>query len=149
MDAFKLLKTDHDQTKEKFKVLLEQDPIDRKAVKDLCKGWKLHMEAEEKFVYPPLKKIKSTEDKSEEGELEHDEAQTYMDALTDDDDMEEMAYKVKLEMLHLAVEHHIEEEEQDLFPLARKALSKEQIEEMTKKVEPLLEKSLKLSAVKK
>jgi hemerythrin-like domain-containing protein len=101
------------------------------------------MEMEEIYFYPLMEKYKATGELAEEAELEHNEAKKFIDALLKKT-LDEAEYKVKLEMLHMAIEHHIEEEENELFPKAKEKLSKAQIEDITQKMLALKEKREKV-----
>src|SRR5690242_7557678 len=123
MNFFTLLKQEHKEAKETFKTLLDADKINRRETELLCDKLLLHMEMEEKFFYPMVEEYKITEDMAEEAELEHTEAKKFIRALKNGAELDEVEYKVKLEMLKLGIEHHAEEEEKELFPAAKKALS--------------------------
>jgi len=139
MDFFKLLKDDHKEAKAAFKTLLKNDEIDRDETTVLCEKLILHTEMEEKYLYPVMESYKETQELSEEAELEHTEAKKFIKSLLGSK-LDDTEYKVKLEMLQLAIEHHIDEEEKELFPLAEKRLSKNQIQEITEKMLALKEK---------
>ncbi|MEB3246202.1 MAG: hemerythrin domain-containing protein [Vampirovibrionales bacterium] len=130
MDFFSLLKQEHQEAKDLFEEILDTEPIDRAKTELLCEKLKLHMEMEETFFYPEIEDLKKTKEMTQEGELEHDEAKKYMKALLKSD-LDDIEYKVKLEMLKLSVVHHVDEEESDLFPEAKKVLSKTQIDRIT------------------
>jgi hemerythrin-like domain-containing protein len=143
MNFFTLLKQEHKEAKDTFKKLLKADKIDRKETQTLCYKLLLHMEMEESYFYPEMEKYKVSKDLSEEANLEHDEAKAFIDALLTSK-LDEMAYKVKLEMLQLCIEHHADEEEDELFPVAQKKLSDAQISAITDKMMALKDKKQKI-----
>jgi hemerythrin superfamily protein len=49
---FSLLKEQHKEAKILFKEALASDPVDREKAKKVCKKLALHMELEEKYLYP-------------------------------------------------------------------------------------------------
>jgi hemerythrin-like domain-containing protein len=139
MNFFNLLKAEHKEAKSEFKALLKLDEPDSERTGVLCQKLLLHMEMEEKYFYPEMEQYKSTEELSEEAQLEHAEAKKIIKSLLNNK-LDDVEYKVKLEMLQLAIEHHIEEEEKELFPLAEKKLSAQQVEEISNKMLALKEK---------
>ena len=147
MNFLTLLKQEHKEAKDTFKTLLNQEKIDHAITEELCHKLLLHMEMEEKYLYPTMEEFKATEDLSEEAELEHTEAKKFITALLNGK-LDEMEYKVKLEMLQLGVEHHIEEEENKLFPIAKTKLSDAQVKEISEQMIALKEKKSKTVAVK-
>lgn len=140
MNFFTLLKQDHKEAKGLFKELLKADVVDREKTELLCHKLQLHMEMEEKCFYPIMDKVSSTADLAEEAELEHAEAKKHLRALLKGNALDDVEYKVKLEMLRLGIEHHVQEEETEFFPQAEKALSKEQVQEITEKMLALKER---------
>jgi hypothetical protein len=140
MNFISILKDEHKEAKSLFKELLKQDSVEAKSCEILCKKLLLHMEMEEKFFYPKVKKIKETQELAIEAKLEHEEAKVQITALLKDK-LDEIETKVKLETLQLEIEHHVEEEEKELFPLAEKALSENEIQEITEKMIQLKERS--------
>jgi hemerythrin-like domain-containing protein len=140
MNFFTLLKQEHKEAKGLFKELLKADVVDREKAELLCHKLQLHMEMEEKCLYPILDKISSTSDMAEEAELEHAEAKKFIRALLKGNALDDIEYKVKLEMLHVGIEHHVQEEESEFFPEAEKILSKEQVQEITDNMLALKEK---------
>lgn len=140
MDFFKLLKDEHKEAKDTFQKLLGQDSVEAKDCETLCKKLQVHMEMEEKYLYPRIKKIKDAEDIALEAKLEHEEAKKQIDALLNGK-LDEVETKVKLEVLQLEITHHADEEESELFPVAKKHFSSEDVQDITEKMLALKEKA--------
>lgn len=138
MNAFELLKEDHKRVSAIFEKL---EPTTERALKTreelftkLKNELDIHTQIEEQIVYPVLKQEEETRDITLEGIEEHRVVKTLlkeMEALPVDTE----EWTAKLTVLKESVEHHVEEEEGDMFPKARKALSKEQIEELGARIE--------------
>jgi iron-sulfur cluster repair protein YtfE (RIC family) len=125
MDIYQLLKKDHKEAKDLFKKIQSGDGDKTASFSKLRQELMIHMEGEEKLFYPVLKKNEQTREQIEEGIEEHKEAKKIikeMQSLKGDEQWDS-----KLEELQEAIEHHIEEEEQELFPMAKNVLSKEQV----------------------
>lgn len=138
MNAFELLKEDHARVSAIFEKL---EPTTERALKTreelftkLKNELDVHTQIEEQIVYPVLKEEEETRDITLEGIEEHNIVKTLlqeMEAMPVDSE----EWTAKLTVLKESVEHHVEEEEGEMFPKARKALSKEKIEEMGTRIE--------------
>ena len=96
---------------------------------------------EEEVFYPPLRENKKTHDIVLEGYQEHHVADLIMDELLDMPVDAEM-WQAKAKVLKENIEHHIEEEEDEMFKKARKVLSDEQLEELGTRMEAVRDESL-------
>ena len=133
MDAIALLKQDH----EKVKALLsELEPTTERAVKtrrelfDRLKAeLTVHEIIEEEIFYPTLKEHPKAREIVLEGYEEHGVVDTIMgelEALPVDDETWGPKAKVMIEN----IEHHIEEEEGDMFKKARQVLDEDELQEL-------------------
>lgn len=138
MDVFKLLKADH----EKVAGILEKlDESTERAIKlreelfeKLNAELSAHAYAEEKVLYPAVKEVDATRDLGFEAVEEHKIVKTLLSELASlAKDTEE--WSAKLSVLKENVEHHVDEEEEELFPKFRKVLSKEEIEAMGEEIQ--------------
>jgi hypothetical protein len=120
VDCLQLLKSQHDDAKKLFKQL--ESAKGTKAAelwKELEAALQVHEQLEEKHLYPELKKNKAAHDLVLEAYEEHhvmDVLIAEISALKPTDE----AFHPKLSVLQENTEHHIEEEEGDLFPKVRK-----------------------------
>ncbi|HEU4930488.1 MAG TPA: hemerythrin domain-containing protein [Pyrinomonadaceae bacterium] len=138
MDVFALLKADHEKVAEMMEKI--EDTTER-AVKARTETFTklkteldLHAMIEEKVFYPVLEEADETRDITLEAYEEHRLVKQLLTELeSEPNDTEE--WTAKFTVLKENVEHHVEEEEDEMFPKARKALSKEQIESLGEKVE--------------
>lgn len=133
MDIYSQLKGDHDELKE----LMEQIGASgsraakkREAVfQDFRMGLLVHSKVEEAVFYSQLKYIPELQTKELEAENEHRVAGLLVEELntTPKDTPEWMA---KFMMLKEMLEHHIQEEEDELFKKAKQALSEDLAEDL-------------------
>ncbi|MDI6853089.1 MAG: hemerythrin domain-containing protein [Deltaproteobacteria bacterium] len=134
MPLFQMLQKDHDEVKQLFSQI-EKGGDREKLFSQLKDEVNLHQEVEEKFFYPALEKSNAeVREKVFESYEEHHVAKTVLkefDKMSPSDER----WKAKLMVLKELVEHHIEEEEKELFKMAKKALDKKQIQEITDKIE--------------
>lgn len=141
MDAFQLLKEDHRKVEQLFSQL---ERASGKAKLDVFKQIKteleLHTHVEEKVFYPALEEPEQTHDLTLEAYEEHAVVKKLLKELsrakTANDEWEAQA-----KVLQENVEHHVEEEENELFKKADKALSAEELEELSERM--IAEKSRK------
>jgi iron-sulfur cluster repair protein YtfE (RIC family) len=146
MDLYQLLKQDHQKAKRLFEQL--SDTSDR-AVKSrerlfaqLKQELELHTEVEEQHFYPALREQEETKDLIEEALEEHNEVNELLQEL-DGPDKDDESWVEQLSELQENVEHHVEEEETQLFPRAQKVLKKVQADEIAAAIEKEKEAALK------
>ena len=89
-----------------------------------------HARAEEAVLYPRLLEEQNAADTTREGIEEHkqvDKLIAELDAMTPDNDG---VWKAKVKVLADMVGHHVDEEEGELFPLARQVVSDREAEQL-------------------
>ncbi|MBU7585081.1 MAG: hemerythrin domain-containing protein [Nostoc sp. TH1S01] len=89
----------------------------------------LHARTEELVFYPALREYEKTAQYIEEAEEEHEEAEVLLEeikALQPSD----AEFKSKLTDLKEAVQHHVEEEESEIFEAVRGCISEEELIEL-------------------
>jgi hemerythrin superfamily protein len=123
-DAIALLKADHDEVHGWFQDYekLGDDANDSKSelVAKICKALTIHTQIEEEIFYPAVFNAKEEmEDMVEEAVVEHASAKdliAQLEAMDPEDDL----YDAKVKVLGELIDHHVEEEEEEMFPKARK-----------------------------
>lgn len=82
--------------------------------------------AEEKALYSLSKQIRGLELKTDEGTVEHHVADSLLYSIRPPRKTSDVRHwKAQLQVLGELVDHHLKEEEDDLFPVVRKKLSRE------------------------
>ena len=151
MNAFTLLKTDHKKVAGIFEKL---EPTTERGVKtreelfaQLKNELDVHARIEEEILYPALEEANETHDIVLESYEEHGVVKQLLaelDALSKDDE----TWGAKLKVLQENVEHHVEEEEGELFPKARKVLSAEEIDALGERLETAKQQQPKAAAAR-
>lgn len=138
MDIFELLKQDHEKVDGIFKQL---EPTTERAEKTrgelfarLKTELDLHAYLEETILYPALKEVEETREIALEGVEEHRVVKRLLGEL-DAMPVTSEQWTAKLTVLKENVEHHVEEEEGEMFKQARAALTREQIDNLTEMLE--------------
>ena len=135
MDAFKLLKADHRKVAELFEKL---ESASGKRKLDVFAKIKteldLHAHIEEKIFYPALEKPSETHDLTLEAYEEHKQVKTLLRQLSRARTASE-EWQAKAKVLQENVEHHVDEEENELFKKADSVLSDEELEELGMRLE--------------
>jgi hemerythrin-like domain-containing protein len=128
MDAFELLKADHKKVAELFD-LLETASGKRKldVFKRIKSELEVHTHIEETIFYPALQKPEETHDLTLEAYEEHKVVKTLLTELSGARSATD-EWQAKAKVLRENVEHHVDEEEKELFDKADDALSDEEIE---------------------
>lgn len=138
MDAFTLLKNDH----KKVAGLLEKlEGTTERALKtreelftQLKSELDVHTEIEEKIFYPVLEKADETRDITLEAFEEHRLVKQLLGELETEAKDDEQ-WTAKFTVLKENIEHHVEEEEGEMFKKARRVLSEAEIEELGTRLE--------------
>jgi SepF-like predicted cell division protein (DUF552 family) len=132
MNALELLKKQHEEVSKLFKKyekLAEgKDEERRELFEQIADRLAAHTTIEEKFFYPSIQS-EDTEDIVRESLEEHLSAKRLIADLIDLEPDDE-AFDAKMQVLREQVEHHVEEEDGDMFKKVRKECSKEQLEDL-------------------
>jgi hemerythrin-like domain-containing protein len=149
MDAFSLLKADHRKVEELFESLEAASGKAKLRVFDQIKmELDLHAHIEEKIFYPALEKPRQTHDLTLEAYEEHDVVKKLLRQLSRSKTADE-EWEAQTKVLQENVEHHVEEEENELFTKASAALSEEDIEALGERMEAEKERQQGRGAAKK
>jgi iron-sulfur cluster repair protein YtfE (RIC family) len=138
MDAFELLKSDH----EKVAGLLDKiDGTTERALKtreelfaQLKSELDIHAQIEETIFYPVLEKAEESRDITLEAFEEHRIVKQLLGELEVEAKDDEI-WTAKFTVLKENIEHHVEEEEGELFQKARKVLREEEFDELGARME--------------
>jgi hemerythrin-like domain-containing protein len=137
MDLFQLIRQDHQKAKRLFERVAETSGGTQSRPRlfaELKHELELHTEVEEKFFYPALHRHDEAKDLIEEALDEHGDMKEVLDAL-DRADKESDNWTDQLDELHEDVEHHVEEEETEIFPLAQKLLDPAELKTIASEIE--------------
>jgi hypothetical protein len=133
MDAISLLKADHDKVK---KLLAEGEQSTERAEKtrtELFETLKaemmLHERIEEEIFYPALKEHPKAKAIALEGYEEHHVVDEIMGELEATDVTDE-TWSAKFKVMKENIEHHIEEEEGEMFTQAREIFEADELEQL-------------------
>lgn len=98
---------------------------------------KFHQETEEQIVYPSLDKKPKTHNLTREGAEEHYQIERILEELDEliNTNYTEDDWTAKLQVFKEHLFHHLDEEEEDLFPDAKKVLSKHSLDTMQNQIE--------------
>ena len=130
MDAFELLKKDHKKVSQLFKEIEAASGQTKKQIFARLKtALDVHANVEERIFYPALENKEEARDITLEAYEEHKVVKDLLGELESSNAPED-EWDAKLTVLKENVEHHVEEEEGELFSKARQALSKQEIEEL-------------------
>src|SRR5207245_10047875 len=97
-------------------------------------------QVEESIFYPEMKKHAGTKDLVSEALEEHSEVKQMLQEVgelsADDDQWSELVNALKM-----AVQHHVREEEDEMFPEARKAVDQRRIDELGRQIQEMKQKA--------
>lgn len=131
MNVFQHLKTEHEELRS---LLNELGETTTRAAKTRAEGLDKvrhdlaqHMAYEEEVFYPELIKQAKLREYVLEGYEEHNVARFALRGL-DDVPTDDERWSIRIKVLKELLEHHIEEEEGEMFPAAREALDEDTIQ---------------------
>jgi hypothetical protein len=123
-DAIAQLLEDHKKVQKLFKQFdkLQEEDEQQKAdiVRQVCAELTIHAQIEEEIFYPAVREAIDDEDLMDEAEVEHTSAKELIAQLEGMQPGEEL-YDAKFTVLGEYVNHHIKEEQEEMFPKAKKA----------------------------
>jgi hypothetical protein len=146
MNALTMLKTDHDKVKE---LLTELESTTERGIKTrtelfsrIKRELTVHEIIEEEIFYPELKAHPKAKDIVLEAYEEHNVVDSLMgelEALPVDDER----WGAKAKVMKENVEHHIEEEEGEMFTQARRVFDRAELDELGERMQARKEQALR------
>lgn len=146
-DAIALLKADHKKVKELF---AQADETSERAKAQLgrlggeiCTELTIHTQIEEQIFYPAVKERTQRGHKEEhdlvlESYEEHAAAKKVIEDIRATDPGDE-SYKPKLKTLSELIDHHVKEEEHELFPGAKEIFGEDELVELGRRMAQMKE----------
>ena len=123
-DAIELLKSQHDEVKAMFKQYDElgdrAKASKKKLAQKICEQLTMHTMIEEEIFYPAVRAAsKELKDMLDEALVEHASAKDLV-AQVEEMEPDEDLYDAKVTVLGEYIDHHVEEEEEEMFTKVRK-----------------------------
>lgn len=137
MNVIELLKEDHDRVDKLFQKVKASEESEHKELFEQIKAeLELHTHIEETIFYPKLKEEGDEElkDITLEGIEEHHQAKIFLRELSSLADESEK-FEPKLKVLMEDIEHHVQEEEGEMFPMIEEQFDESVLEELGKQIE--------------
>jgi hemerythrin-like domain-containing protein len=138
MDALSLLKEDHDKVK---KLMKELDSTTERGVKTreelftkIKHELEVHESIEEEIFYPALKEHPKAKELVLEAYEEHNVVDMVMSEISGQP-YDDETWGAKFTVMMEQVEHHIDEEEQEMFKQARQVFGREELEELGERMQ--------------
>ncbi|UXY15124.1 hemerythrin domain-containing protein [Chitiniphilus purpureus] len=128
-DAVKSLKDDHARVKklfQAFQAAKEKGAVEEKTriAAETCMELKIHTQLEEEIFYPALRAaLREEGELLDEAEIEHASAKELIAQLEGNRDVKSTRYDALYMVLSEYVQHHVKEEEKEMFAKARSAKS--------------------------
>lgn len=140
MDALKLLKQDHKNVKALFGEVEElgarASAQRKKLFTQIDRELTVHAQVEETIFYPEFRKRAGKGEETDEvleAYEEHSLVKTVIGELENLDPKDE-TYRPKLNVLKELVDHHVKEEEREMFKMARELFDPEELEELGERI---------------
>ena len=140
MKATALLKKQHREVKALFKKIdkTENANTRRQLMEQIAGALQMHTRIEEEVFYPAVRELGTSkaEELIDEAFEEHHVVDLVLKELPGIDPEDER-FHAKMTVLSELVEHHVEEEEKTMFPMAEKKLGKERMRELAMQMEQM------------
>ncbi|MET0983720.1 MAG: hemerythrin domain-containing protein [Telluria sp.] len=123
IDAVDLLERQHREVEamfERFENMTDRATVSKKKLADeICNALIMHTTIEEEIFYPATREAsEETDDMVDEAVVEHASAKDLIAQIQEMDPGDDL-YDAKVKVLSEMIEHHVEEEEEEMFPKAR------------------------------
>ena len=123
--AIQVLMEDHEYVKKAYRAFQKLDPEEdleevQALVKNVCAALKVHTAIEEKIFYRAARRALKDKDLLEEAEVEHASAKALIRQL-ERMKPRDPKYAATFTVLCEYVDHHVKEEENEMFPKVRRA----------------------------
>jgi hemerythrin superfamily protein len=139
-NAIAILKDDHEKVTKLFEQFKSADKANNGSkksaiVEEIAAALKVHASVEEEIFYPAVKKARAEETKDEVREAyeEHKQIKALLAALSKTASDDE-TFDSKVKVLQEDVEHHVKEEEGQMFPDAKKFLGNEKLQALGEQI---------------
>ena len=145
MDIYTYIKKDHDKVAALFeKIAGEANATRRQSYFDQIKNeLTLHAKSEEATFYEALKKgNKEVKEEEEHAEKEHDEIEKML-AKVSGFASNTVEWLMACGELKHCVDHHVKDEEGEMFKMAKKIISKEEAEELAVEMDAMKQEMLR------
>ncbi len=126
------IKADHDEAKSLLKTILATEETAERAAlfKEFRKKMTAHNRSEEKIFYRRLEATEAGRPRALEAEVEHEAADRLIDDLSRMRGKDSDKWTARCIVLRELLEHHIEEEESQVFAAARKLFDRPALDKM-------------------
>ncbi|HEX9049740.1 MAG TPA: hemerythrin domain-containing protein [Anaeromyxobacter sp.] len=139
MNAIDLLEQQHREVEELFEEFEAAGDgatkTKERVAREISDALAMHAEIEEKLFYPESKQ-ENTEELLRESVEEHLSMKRILADLLESGPSDDQ-FEAKMSVLKEQVEHHVEEEEKELFPKVRKDLSKDELEDLGERMQTM------------
>ncbi len=121
-DALDLLMEDHKEVKamfEKFEQLTDRSVVSKKKwANQICSALMIHTQIEEEIFYPAVRSAIDDDSLVDEAIVEHAAAKKLIAEIQKLEPNDEL-YDAKVHVLNEQIDHHVSEEEEQMFPKVR------------------------------
>ncbi len=131
MNALELLHQDHEKVSALFEKAeaTENEKQKQTLFKQIASELEMHTHIEETVFYPAIRENEELKDLVLEAFEEHRQVKNLIREINNLTDGSEK-FDAKLKVMKENVEHHVEEEESEMFPLVEQIMNKSELEEL-------------------
>lgn len=134
MDAIQVLKQQHEEVASLFEQFEKARTRKAALAQEICEKLSIHDKIEREIFYPAVNENEELKDMILEGLEEHHLVQILLKQISECDPSDE-TFEAKVKVLQELIEHHVEEEEQEMFKAIRGAVDKKLLNELGRRLE--------------
>ncbi|OKH32290.1 hemerythrin [[Phormidium ambiguum] IAM M-71] len=133
MNVIELIKSDHRKVESLFSEIEKTEDSKKRQVlfDQIYTELTLHAKVEELTLYPSMRDYDETHDMVDEAEEEHTEAKELLEEIKSMSPSDPN-FPAKIEELKEAVQHHVEEEENEILPSVSDSMDEQEMKELAK-----------------
>lgn len=131
MDILDIIKADHRQVETLFSEIESTENPQKlyECFNQLYQALNVHVEVEEQTFYPAIRNCQDVDKLVDEAHKEHNQAKQILEDVSSFSPTS-TEFKAKIRDLKQAVQHHVEEEENEIFPQVRKCMNEQEREKL-------------------
>lgn len=140
MNAVKLLEQQHQDVRDLFALFEKaRDSTDKDRIcQQLADNLAAHMTIEERIFYPAVFGVMNNPSQRKEALAEHQEAKDILTEILDMDmSLGGQEFAKQMSLLEQKIEHHVQEEEDEVFKQARELLDEDELERLGEEMKAL------------
>lgn len=134
MNALDFLKQEHQEVESMFQQIESDSTKGKEILPKLRQALLTHAHIEEQYFYPELERFDELKEMLKEARQEHKQVEKELQQISTTS-LENGQWQSMITKMHQDVEHHVREEEGEMFPKVQRLLESEKLNQIGQKLE--------------